>query len=110
MDEALLSVLLQHATTDEASSEWHIEADSLTTRLRAATGKVLADPDEAWEAAKNLRDAIVELGHELYGTCRIGVVSEYRDVEVIGDSISMPISGWRGSVELWFATTGGRPH
>lgn len=103
MDD-VLRVLLQHATTNDASSEWEIELNSLTTRVIAATATVLADPDEAWEAAKNLRDAIVELGHELYGTCRIGVISEYDPAGVTSGGVSMPITGWRGSVELCFAT------
>jgi hypothetical protein len=104
MDEALFNLLQEHAATDEAISEWNMEADSLTTRLRAATGELLKEPDEAWQAAKDLRDSITELGHELYGTCRIGVVSAYESVNWNSHNAGMPISGWRGFVELWFAT------
>jgi hypothetical protein len=106
MDDALLKVLQERTSTGEPFDEWHLEADSLTTRLKATTGVLLTDPDEAWEAAKNLRDSIVELGHELYGSCRVGVISDYRLGETTDHHADMPITGWRGTVELWFATTG----
>jgi hypothetical protein len=98
MEKELLDVLTRQATTGNAGSEWHADINDLTTRLHASTGAVLPDPDEAWAAAKALRDDIVQLGHELYGRCQIGVFSEY------GGGDGMAITGWRGTVELWFAT------
>jgi hypothetical protein len=97
MAPELLDVLTGQATTGDAVSEWHADINDQTVRLRASTGKVFGDPDEAWAGAKALRDSIVGLGHELYGQCETGVVSEF-------GGEGMPITGWRGRVELWFAT------
>jgi hypothetical protein len=96
--DELLRVLREHATTDDPFSDWVLDVNSITTRVRAATSELLGDPEEAWQAAKNLRDTITGLGNELYGNCTIGVIS------VPGEGPELPITGWRGSVELSIAT------
>lgn len=97
MDE-LLRVLREHATTGDAMSEWVLDVNSITTQVRAATGEMFGDPEEAWQAARKLRDTITGLGNELYGPCKVGVIS------VPGEGPEVPIAGWRGSVELRFDT------
>jgi hypothetical protein len=104
MVDELLRVLREHATTDEPLSEWVLDVNSETTRVRAATGKLFDDPEEAWQAAKKLRDTITGLGNELYGHSRVGVVSEYGSKDPASEGPDLPISGWRGSVELAFDT------
>jgi hypothetical protein len=96
--DELLRVLRQHATTDDPFSDWTLDVNSIMTRVKAATSELLRDPDEAWQAAKKLRDTITGLGYELYGNCTIGVIS------VPGEGPEMPVTGWRGSVELSFTT------
>jgi hypothetical protein len=88
MDLELLAVLLG---TDQEL--WHVETDNLTVRLRASTSQSFTDPDTAWVAAKQLRDAITGLGHEIYGTCQVGVVSDYEMRGSTGTTVSMPNHG-----------------
>jgi hypothetical protein len=78
--------------------DWSFEANGVVTRLRAYAKELSPDPEIAWRAATELRDAVVALGYELRGNCEVGAASEE------GPGPDLPIQGWRGYVNLLFAT------
>lgn len=99
MDRDLLALLTDRAEQDEPMLAWKADVNSTCIRLKAATPATLQTEDEAWQAAKDLRDAVAGLGYVLYGEYSIGVVSEYRSE---GEPPDWPVIGWRGTVDLLF--------
>jgi hypothetical protein len=104
MDRDLLSLLEQRADQDNPDYAWQAEVNNIAIRLKAATPETLQTEDEAWQAAKELRDSIAGLGYVLYGANRIGVVSEADYKGEPGKPGGWPIIGWRGTVDLLFGT------
>ncbi len=103
MDDLLR--LLREQATDAETSYWTVEINSEATHLIAATKAVSDSADAAWDTAAQLRDAIVGLGYKMYGACRVGIISEEGSGPDTGSlSKQMPISGWRGHVDLMVET------
>lgn len=76
MDKDLLRLLEERAEQDEPILAWTADVNNIAIRLKATTPETLQTEDEAWRAAKDLRDSIAGLGYEIYGTNQIGVVSD----------------------------------
>jgi hypothetical protein len=101
---SLLELLREYAANPDDDPDvspirdWSLEANGVVTRLKAYARELSTDPETAWRAATELRDAIVGLGYELRGDSEVGAVSEE------GPGLDLPIQGWRGFVNLLFAT------
>jgi hypothetical protein len=100
--DRLLEVLNERAADPDTDSDvgpqsdWAIDVNSVVTRVRARTKVLSEDPETAWRAATELRDAIAGLGYELRGGSGVGVAAE--------DGPNYSVRGWRGSVDLLVAT------
>jgi hypothetical protein len=104
MDRELLRVLLERAEQDDPNYSWHADVNNICIRLNATTREPVQDIEAAWQAAKDLRDSITDLGYGLYGTCQLGVISEHSTDGEPGQPGGWPITSWRGTVELLCGT------
>jgi hypothetical protein len=104
MDTDLLTVLLELADQDNPDYAWTADVNNIATRLKATTPETMQTEDEAWQAARELRDSIADLGYVIYGRNQLGVVSENSYEGEAGQPGGWPITGWRGTVELCFGT------
>lgn len=102
--DGLLEVLRERAADPDelpegsAFRDWTFDTNSVVTRVKAYTKELSPDADTAWRTAVALHDAIVAQGYEIRGQCEIGAVSDE------GPGLDLPIRGWRGFVNLLFAT------
>ena len=105
MDD-LLRVLGQHAAdfadVSMPVSDWQVVVNSVSTRITAATKELVPTPEQAWHAAEELRDAIVDLGYELGGESELGAKSEL-DPAANTPGI-LRIAGWRGYLNIVVST------
>jgi hypothetical protein len=103
--DGLLNVLREHAAVLEdfatpQDAGWDVTSNASSTRVNARTKALLPHPDDAWQAAKDLRDMILALGYALHGDCSIGVWSEIAEEPPGAEPFVLPITGWRGYVSL----------
>ncbi len=97
-------MLLERAEQDDPNYAWRADVNNICIRLTATTREPLQDIEAAWQAAKDLRNSVIDLGYGLCGTCHLGVVSEYSTEGEPGEPGGWPITSWRGTVELTFGT------
>ena len=79
---------------DDIQLAWEIELRSVNTVVRAATKKLHADEEAAWEGARVLWRAILDLGYALTdeGVSEIGVIGR--------PDADNGVQGWRGKVRM----------
>jgi hypothetical protein len=92
--EELTRRLAELSIDDDIELAWGIELSSVNTVVHAATKELHADEEAAWEAARVLWQAILDLGFGLTdeGVSEIGAISR--------PDADNGAQGWRGKVRM----------
>jgi hypothetical protein len=91
-----LTSRIAELATDDVMHAWEIRANSASVFISASTREVYPDETAAWEGARRLWQAVLDLGHEVTdeGPSEIGVVRQ-------------PGLAWRGKVVMILEPSGG---